>query len=283
MAWQLQVFRAGLVSSVLPVQRKKTTSKHQTAGPRMLVSHVQLSRLCAPSELRCRPLLLTCAAHFCRRYLDISSVYDGSFLKGLRVLITGGNRGLGLATVKQMMSDGAEVVVVGRKSSPELDALKPAKIITGCDVTDADAVMKMATELEKPVDIVINNAGYFMEARLPKKYSARGVDDSCLRRSFREVLHFCSVFWPADVLQQAKEQVDSLNFEEQLKQVISLAGYFKMNALRRSDLPRAFPIHRCSGACAQRVLCCEASPNLQACCVLIVRCRSTSADLARSA
>lgn len=115
-----------------------------------------------------------------KRYLDISSVYDGSFLKGLRVLITGGNRGLGLATVKQMMSDGAEVVVVGRKSSPELDALKPAKIITGCDVTDADAVMKMATELEKPVDIVINNAGYFMEA---------------------------------------KEQVDSLNFEEQLKQI----------------------------------------------------------------
>ena len=31
------------------------------------------------------------------RYLDIASVFDGSYLRGKRVLVTGGNQGLGLA------------------------------------------------------------------------------------------------------------------------------------------------------------------------------------------
>lgn len=31
-----------------------------------------------------------------KRYLDIETVYDGSFLKGKRVAITGANRGIGM-------------------------------------------------------------------------------------------------------------------------------------------------------------------------------------------
>merc|ERR1719247_2281237 len=57
------------------------------------------------------------------RYLDIDTVFDGSYLKNKRVLVTGGNQGLGLAIVKELSAQGADVVVVGRKSSPELDAL----------------------------------------------------------------------------------------------------------------------------------------------------------------
>jgi len=103
------------------------------------------------------------------RYLNIDSVYDGGYLKDKRVLITGGNRGLGLATVKQLLADGAIVVVVGRKTTDELTALgeqHPGKlqVISGVDVTDTAAVENMAKGLETPVDIVINNAGYFMEA-----------------------------------------------------------------------------------------------------------------------
>jgi len=95
------------------------------------------------------------------RYLDISSVYDGSYLKGKRVLVTGGNQGLGLAIVKELVAQGAETVVVGRRSSEELDALK-CQVITGVDVTDDAAVRgKMVDELGAPVDYVINNAGYF--------------------------------------------------------------------------------------------------------------------------
>jgi NAD(P)-dependent dehydrogenase (short-subunit alcohol dehydrogenase family) len=71
---------------------------------------------------------------------------------------------LGLAITKELVKQGAEVIVVGRRSSPELDALK-VKVITGVDVTDVNAISKtMIPALEgKAVDILINNAGYFWE------------------------------------------------------------------------------------------------------------------------
>ena len=55
-----------------------------------------------------------------------------------------------------------QVIVVGRRSSPELDALD-VKVITGVDVTDSKALTEtMIPALEgKPLDILINNAGYF--------------------------------------------------------------------------------------------------------------------------
>jgi len=95
------------------------------------------------------------------RFLDIDTVYDGSYLKGKRVLITGGNQGLGLAIASELVAQGADTIVVGRRSSPELDALG-CQVITGVDVTDTAAVNgKMIDEIGEPVDYVLNNAGYF--------------------------------------------------------------------------------------------------------------------------
>lgn len=98
-----------------------------------------------------------------KRYLHIDSVYDGSYLRGLDVLITGANRGLGFATAKQLLADGAKVTVVGRCACDELER-SGATVITGVDVTDEAAVNNMAQNCPHPFDIVINNAGYFMEA-----------------------------------------------------------------------------------------------------------------------
>ena len=96
------------------------------------------------------------------RYLDIDTVYDGSALKGKRMLVTGGNRGLGLKIVQQAVADGAHVVVVGRKSSDELDALgSSVTVITGVDMCDDAAVKALPDRVGAPVDYVINNAGYF--------------------------------------------------------------------------------------------------------------------------
>jgi hypothetical protein len=61
--------------------------------------------------------------------ITTTQVYDGAYLHDKRVLITGGNRGLGLYLVKELISKGAEVVVLCRKSSPELDAVR-ALILT---------------------------------------------------------------------------------------------------------------------------------------------------------
>eukprot|EP00568_Trieres_chinensis_P000232 CAMPEP_0183307322 /NCGR_PEP_ID=MMETSP0160_2-20130417/17263_1 /TAXON_ID=2839 ORGANISM="Odontella Sinensis, Strain Grunow 1884" /NCGR_SAMPLE_ID=MMETSP0160_2 /ASSEMBLY_ACC=CAM_ASM_000250 /LENGTH=83 /DNA_ID=CAMNT_0025470883 /DNA_START=151 /DNA_END=398 /DNA_ORIENTATION=- len=50
------------------------------------------------------------------RYLDISSVYDGAALSGKRVLVTGGNRGLGLVITKELVAIGATALVLCRSS-----------------------------------------------------------------------------------------------------------------------------------------------------------------------
>ncbi len=73
------------------------------------------------------------------RYLDVASVYDGSYLKDKTVLITGGNRGLGLALCKRCVEDGATVLVFGRKQSDELKEIGCIQM-TGVDVTNTSAV-----------------------------------------------------------------------------------------------------------------------------------------------
>jgi len=94
-----------------------------------------------------------------KRYLDIASVYDAAYLKGKRVVVTGGNRGLGLEISKAAMAAGAEVLVMCRKGEVE-----GAKVYAGVDVTDAAACKSAAAKIVAdggPIDIVINNAGYF--------------------------------------------------------------------------------------------------------------------------
>jgi NAD(P)-dependent dehydrogenase (short-subunit alcohol dehydrogenase family) len=98
------------------------------------------------------------------RYLDISTVYDGSYLKGKRVLVTGGEQNLGLETIKEIVKNGGFAICASRTSTPELDA-EIAKgniqLITGIDVTKDDAMEKLTSEVDQPIDILINNAGYF--------------------------------------------------------------------------------------------------------------------------
>ena len=96
------------------------------------------------------------------RYLDITSVYDGGDLSGKRVLVTGGNRGLGLEIVKELVSIGATALVLCRSSSPELEALVGKfNVYSGVDVTDTEAVKKAAKAIKNDggaLDVVINNA-----------------------------------------------------------------------------------------------------------------------------
>jgi len=102
-------------------------------------------------------------------YLDVTTVYDGSGLKGQKILITGAEQGLGLELVKEIVLQGGHAIQAGRNSSAELDAIAAASpdqvtIILGIDVTSDDAMKKMCDECKEkvgPLDIVINCAGYF--------------------------------------------------------------------------------------------------------------------------
>ncbi|MFD3508258.1 3-oxoacyl-ACP reductase FabG1 [Nocardia sp. NPDC058666] len=73
------------------------------------------------------------------------------------VLVTGGNRGIGLAVAQRLLADGHKVAVTHRGSGvPEgLFGVK-------CDVTDSDSVDRAFTEVEEhqgPVEVLVANAG----------------------------------------------------------------------------------------------------------------------------
>jgi NAD(P)-dependent dehydrogenase (short-subunit alcohol dehydrogenase family) len=83
-----------------------------------------------------------------------------------RVVITGANRGIGLALSRQFAARGDEVIAVVRKSSKALDETG-AKVFPGIAVTDDKALAGLADTLGKDsVDVLVNNAGIAVFDRL---------------------------------------------------------------------------------------------------------------------
>ena len=73
------------------------------------------------------------------------------------VLVTGGNRGIGLAIARRLATDGHRVTITSRSGDP-VGGLHVAR----CDVTDeaaVDAAFKLAEEEHGPVEVAISNAG----------------------------------------------------------------------------------------------------------------------------
>ncbi len=82
------------------------------------------------------------------------------------VLITGANRGIGLALCKTYLAQGWQVLAVCRNASPEL-VESGARVIAGVDVTDQAALNKLAdTFTGKKIDLLINNAGILQREAL---------------------------------------------------------------------------------------------------------------------
>ena len=75
------------------------------------------------------------------------------------VLITGANRGIGLALAEKFSSEGFNVIATARNPA-KADALNALGVqVEQLDVTDADSVSRLATKISQPVDILLNNAG----------------------------------------------------------------------------------------------------------------------------
>jgi 3-oxoacyl-[acyl-carrier protein] reductase len=75
------------------------------------------------------------------------------------VLVTGGNRGIGLAIARAFVDAGDRVAITVRGSAPpEADGM----LCVTCDVTDAEQVDAAFTRIEEelgPVEILVSNAG----------------------------------------------------------------------------------------------------------------------------
>lgn len=78
-------------------------------------------------------------------------------------VITGANRGIGLALCKEYLAQGWQVIGLCRKASPELNATGAA-VIADIDVVDAASVARLPQLLAQflkgqGIDLLINNAG----------------------------------------------------------------------------------------------------------------------------
>ncbi len=82
------------------------------------------------------------------------------------VLITGANRGVGLALARHYHGEGWQVIGVCRQASAELDEVA-SRVVTGIDVTRADDVARLAGEMKgQRLDLLINNAGLLRDESL---------------------------------------------------------------------------------------------------------------------
>jgi NAD(P)-dependent dehydrogenase (short-subunit alcohol dehydrogenase family) len=82
------------------------------------------------------------------------------------VIVTGANRGIGLALAQQYLARGYRVIATARKpaEATELNRLAAASkglfIVEQLDVMDLDAIDALAAKYkDQPVDVVMNNAG----------------------------------------------------------------------------------------------------------------------------
>src|SRR5271157_4237738 len=92
-------------------------------------------------------------------------------LSGRLALITGANRGIGLAIARALAREGCNLVITARdqralaQARTELERLRPRKsnlhvLAQSCDVRSPDSVdylFALVRGLHKPLDILINN------------------------------------------------------------------------------------------------------------------------------
>ena len=82
------------------------------------------------------------------------------------ILVTGANRGIGLALARQYSSRGDDVIGVCREVSDEL-AATGARVENGVDVTDGAALVELAKRLvDTSIDVLICNAGILSKESL---------------------------------------------------------------------------------------------------------------------
>ena len=74
-------------------------------------------------------------------------------------VVTGANRGIGLALTRELSQRGYQVLAACRKPTPALSALA-VEVAAGVDVTEAAGIERLAAAVgDRNIDLLINNAG----------------------------------------------------------------------------------------------------------------------------
>lgn len=83
------------------------------------------------------------------------------------IFITGIARGIGFQLARQALDKGWEVAgsVRSREDREQLEKMLPGATVLQFDVTDFAAIDKAAAAFQKPIDILINNAGIITPSR----------------------------------------------------------------------------------------------------------------------
>jgi len=133
------------------------------------------------------------------------STLDLFSLKGRRALITGGQRGLGLAMARALSDAGADVALASRTVDACVAAADTLAKATGrasmgfkVDVASAASVAQLAVDVERdfgPVDILINNAG--INRRGAIEDLTEGDFDAVMNTNVKGVFLTCQAFLPS--------------------------------------------------------------------------------------
>lgn len=74
-------------------------------------------------------------------------------------VITGANRGIGLALAEQLHSKGWDIIAICRSESEEIENIA-SMVISGIDVTDPEQLQQVKAIIgDQQIDLLINNAG----------------------------------------------------------------------------------------------------------------------------
>ncbi|WP_041534870.1 SDR family oxidoreductase [Parvularcula bermudensis] len=114
------------------------------------------------------------------------------------VLITGANRGIGLALAAFYTKQGWTVTGTARQPEQATALKELAGAVHQLDVRDREAISRLATQIEAPIDILISNAGVSGPARERQVFGAldyEGWMDTLLVNTIGSVA-VCEAFTP---------------------------------------------------------------------------------------
>jgi NAD(P)-dependent dehydrogenase (short-subunit alcohol dehydrogenase family) len=82
-------------------------------------------------------------------------------LREKSIVVTGASRGIGLATVRALLDEGAQVIGIARSATDEIDALAADTRFrfVAADLADAIRIDELRAELGDRIDVLVNNVG----------------------------------------------------------------------------------------------------------------------------